>query len=127
MPLRPDLGGFGMFSPMCSPFILCLLDFISRSSWPKRMNADDDSGQNKSFRSKFPSRFLQDALLGFSRSTARCRTHGIGRRCRRDTELLVHSIQRISMHSAPTQTLLQNSKLHLPSRDLPLATLPRVY
>jgi len=60
MPLRPDLGGFGMFSP----FILCLLDPISRSSWPKRMNADDDSGQDESVRSKFPSRFLQNTLLG---------------------------------------------------------------
>jgi hypothetical protein len=48
-----------------SPFTLCLLDSISRSSWPKRRNADDDSWQDESFRSKFPPRFLQDPLLGF--------------------------------------------------------------
>jgi hypothetical protein len=42
-------------------------------------------------------------------------------------ELLVSSMQSLYMHSAPSHTLLQNSKVHLSSRDLPLATLPRVY
>jgi len=124
MPLRPDLGGFGMFSP----FILCLLDSISRSSWPKRRNADDDSGQDESVRSKFPSRFLQDTLLGFfdtspSLQDSRDRVERIGG----DMELLVLSMQSLYMHSARSHTLLQNRKLHLSRRDLPLATLPRVY
>jgi hypothetical protein len=92
------------------------------------MNADDDSGQDESVRSKFPSRFLQDTLLGFfdagpSFQDPRDRPERIGG----DMELLVSSMQRTSTHSAPSHTLLQNSKLHLPSRDLPLATLPRVY
>jgi len=62
MPLRPELGGFGMFP----------LSFRASklpSSLSMRINADDDSGQDKSFRSQFPSWFLQDTLLGFSEVT----------------------------------------------------------
>ena len=64
MPLRPDLGGFGTF-----PLLLLSLCFFMRNVQPSEQNfvvetADDYSGQDQPLRSKFPSWFLQDALLG---------------------------------------------------------------
>jgi hypothetical protein len=58
MPLRPDLGGFGMYW-LFKLLLPCRVDRMLLNL------ADKDSGQDQSVWSEFPARFLQDALLGF--------------------------------------------------------------